>query len=104
VQIPDLATVESPITIAGCARNASPRATVEVHIIHAHIGDLVVTLIAPDGSANVLHKRSGGSTDNLDRTYTVNLSSEPADGTWRLRVRDAAAADNGRIDSWTISL
>jgi subtilisin-like proprotein convertase family protein len=34
----------------------------------------------------------------------VNLSAEPANGTWRLRVQDAAAADVGRIDSWTISL
>jgi hypothetical protein len=104
VPIPDRATVESLITISGCAGNASPSATVEVHIIHTHIGDLVVNLIAPDGSAYVLHKRSGGSTDNLDRTYTVNLSSEPANGPWKLRVRDAAAADIGRIDSWTISL
>lgn len=104
VQIPDLATVESLISIAGCQRNASSKATIEVHIVHTWIGDLAVTLIAPDGSTYLLHKRAGGGTDNIDRTYTVNLSSEPAGGTWRLRVRDAAAADVGRIDSWAISL
>ena len=52
VQIPDLATVESAITISGCAGNASASATVEVHIAHTYIGDLVVTLIAPDGSSS----------------------------------------------------
>ena len=102
--IPDLSTVESPITVSGCAGNASATATVEVHIVHTYIGDLIVTLIAPDGSTYLLHNRAGGSTDNIDQTYTVNLSSEPANGTWKLRVQDAAAADIGRIDSWTINL
>jgi subtilisin-like proprotein convertase family protein len=102
VPIPDLSTVESPITVSGCPGNASAAATVEVHILHTYIGDLLVTLIAPDGSSYLLHNRAGGSTDNLDQTYTVNLSSKPANGTWRLRVQDAAAADIGGIDSWTI--
>jgi hypothetical protein len=34
VQIPDLSTVNSPITIAGCPGNAANNATVEVHIVH----------------------------------------------------------------------
>jgi uncharacterized delta-60 repeat protein len=104
VQIPDLSTVESPVIVSGCAGNASATATIEAHIVHTYIGDLVVTLVAPDGSSYVLQSRAGGSTDNIDQTYTVNLSSEPANGTWRLRVQDAAAADVGRIDSWTINL
>jgi hypothetical protein len=103
-RIADLSTVESPLRISGCAGNASATATVQVQIAHTFIGDLVVTLVAPDGSTYVLHNRTGGSTDDIDQTYTVNLSSEPADGTWRLRVRDAAPADVGRIDSWTIAL
>jgi subtilisin-like proprotein convertase family protein len=104
VPVPDLSTVESPITIVGCPGNASASATVEVHIVHTYIGDLIVTLIAADGSTYVLHNRAGGSTDNIDQTYTVNLSPEPANGTWRLRVQDAAAVDVGRIDSWTLNL
>ena len=104
VQIPDLSTVESPITIAGCAGNASATASVEVHLVHTYIGDLIVSLIAPDGSTYVLHSRAGGSADNIDQTYRVNLSSEPANGTWRLRVQDAAGGDIGRIDTWTISV
>jgi aminopeptidase S len=96
--------VESPITTTGCAGNASATATVEVHILHTYIGDLVVTLVAPDGSTYPLHNRAGGSTDNIDQTYTLNLSSEQRNGTWKLRVQDASALDIGRIDSWTLSL
>ncbi len=73
VPIADLSTVESPITITGCAGNASATATVEVHIVHTYIGDLIVTLIAPDGSTYPLHNRAGGSTDDIDQTYTTNL-------------------------------
>jgi subtilisin-like proprotein convertase family protein len=104
VQIPDLATVESPLRISGCAGNASAAATVEVHIVHTFIGDLIVSLVAPDGSSYILHNRAGGATRDINQTYTVNLSSEPADGTWRLRVQDAAPGDVGRIDSWSVNL
>ena len=74
--VPDLGTVESPITVAGCAGNASATAQIDVSIVHTYIGDLVVDLIAPDGSVYNLHNRAGGSADNINQTYTVNLSSE----------------------------
>jgi len=102
--INDNATVSSPITISGCTGNASASATVEVHIVHTYIGDLVVDLVAPDGSVYNLHNRAGGSADNINQTYSRNLSSEVANGTWNLRVRDAASLDTGRIDTWTLDL
>jgi serine protease len=40
----------------------------------------VVSLIAPDGSPYVLSNRQGGSADNIDQVYTVNLGSEVATG------------------------
>ncbi|MGH3712904.1 MAG: proprotein convertase P-domain-containing protein [Micromonosporaceae bacterium] len=104
VAIGDLSTVESSIAIAGCTGNASATSTVEVHIRHTYIGDLVVSLVAPDGTVYTLHNRSGSSTDNIDKTYPVNLSSEVRNGTWKLRVTDAAADDVGTIDSWTLTL
>jgi subtilisin family serine protease len=102
--INDNSTVSSPITISGCSGTASDGSTVEVHIVHTYIGDLVVDLVAPDGSVYNLANRAGGSADNINQTYTVNLSSETANGTWNLRVRDAASLDTGRIDSWTLDL
>ena len=104
VAIPDLSIVESTIPINGCAGNASATSTVEVHIVHTFIGDLIVNLVAPDGTLYLLHNRTGGSADNIDQTYTVNLSSEVSNGTWRLRVEDAASLDVGFIDSWTLNL
>ncbi|MFC4852447.1 M28 family peptidase [Actinophytocola glycyrrhizae] len=100
--IPDLSTVESPITVTGVAGNAPAGLRVAVDIRHTYIGDLVVDVLAPDGSVYNVHNRSGGSTDNLATTYTVNASSEVANGTWRLRVRDAAARDTGTINAWSL--
>jgi subtilisin-like proprotein convertase family protein len=77
---------------------------VEVHIVHTYRGDLVVALVAPDGSAYTLQSRTGGSADNIDATFTVNASSEAASGTWRLRVQDAAGLDTGYINSWTLTV
>jgi subtilisin family serine protease len=105
VSIPDNNTnVFSNITISNCNRNASATATVEVHIVHTWRGDLVVDLVAPDGTAYSLSNRSGGSADNIDATFTVNASSEAANGTWRLRVRDAARFDTGYINTWTLTV
>jgi hypothetical protein len=104
VAIPDNTTVESSIAINGCTGNAGAGSTVAVNILHTYIGDLVVTLVAPDGSTYVLHNRTGGSADNINQTYTVNLSSEARNGLWKLRVYDAAGADVGYIDSWTLTL
>ncbi|WP_045741648.1 M4 family metallopeptidase [Actinoplanes rectilineatus] len=104
VTISDNATVESSIVISGCDATPSATAKVEVHIVHTYIGDLIVSLVAPDGSAYVLQSRTGGSADNIDTTYTANLSSETANGTWKLRVQDAASADVGYINSWSLNL
>jgi subtilisin-like proprotein convertase family protein len=104
VTIPDNTTVYSDIAISGCTGNASATSTVEVHIVHTYRGDLVVALVAPDGTAYTLLNRSGGSADNVDQTFTVNLSSEVANGTWRLRVQDAASGDTGYINTWTLNL
>ena len=104
VQIPDNTTVSSSVSISGCAVAPSSTSKVAVNIVHTYIGDLVVSLIAPDGSSYVLHNRAGGGTDNINQTYTVNLSGETANGTWKLQVRDAASADTGYINTWTLTV
>jgi subtilisin-like proprotein convertase family protein len=94
--------VESPITVSDVAGNAPAALQVGVNITHTYIGDLVVDILAPDGSVYTVHNRAGGSTDNIATTYPVNASSEVANGTWRLRVRDAAAQDTGTITAWSL--
>ncbi|ALN64421.1 peptidase M28 family protein [Lysobacter antibioticus] len=101
--INDNATVDSPITVSGRTGNAPTSASVSVNIIHTYRGDMKVDLVAPDGSLYNISNRAGGSADNLSGTFNFNLSSEPLNGTWKLRVNDNANADTGRIDTWSIT-
>ncbi|WP_390898637.1 M4 family metallopeptidase [Streptomyces fulvoviolaceus] len=105
VSIPDNgAAVTSSITVSGRTGNAPTNLAVAVDIVHTYIGDLQVQLVAPDGTAYTLKAYgTGGSTDNLNTTYTVNASSEVANGTWQLRVQDNAAVDTGYINSWKLT-
>ena len=74
-----------------------------VDIKHTYSGDLRIDLVAPDGTVyNLKAYGSGGDADNVITTYTVNASSEAANGTWKLRVGDNAAQDVGKIDSWAL--
>lgn len=102
--IPDPGTVESSIALT-CNRNGSSSSKVEVHIEHTWRGDLVIDLIAPDGSAYRLKNWSWFDwNDDVHATYTVNLSSESGSGTWKLRVTDVFGSDSGYIDTWTLTL
>ncbi|MDX2557799.1 MULTISPECIES: M4 family metallopeptidase [Streptomyces] len=105
VSIPDNgAAVTSPITVSGRTGNAPSNLAVAVDIVHTYIGDLQVQLVAPDGTAYTLKAYgTGGSTDNINTTYTVNASSEVANGVWQLRVQDNAAQDTGYINSWKLT-
>ncbi|WP_310056116.1 proprotein convertase P-domain-containing protein [Agrilutibacter niabensis] len=101
--ISDNATVDSPITVSGRTGNGLSSTQVAVNIVHTYIGDLKVDLVAPDGSIYTLHNHTGGSADNINQTYTVNLTTEALNGTWKLRVNDNAAGDTGYINSWSVT-
>jgi Zn-dependent metalloprotease len=101
-QIADNSTVESPITVTRSG-NAPSTLKVDVNIVHTYVGDLRVDLVAPDGSVYNLRNRTGGSADNIIQTFTVNASSEVANGVWKLRVADLASLDTGYINSWKLT-
>jgi len=103
VTISDNTTVNSPITVSGRTGNAPTNASVTVAIVHTYQGDLKVDLVAPDGTLYNIHNRTGGGTDNINKTVTLNLSSEALNGTWNLRVQDAGAGDVGYINSWSVT-
>ncbi|MFF9195539.1 M28 family metallopeptidase [Streptomyces sp. NPDC014779] len=104
VAVPDNgAAVTSSVTVTGVSGNAPSTLQVGVDIVHTWIGDLVVDLVAPDGSVYNLHNRTGSSTDNINQTYTVNASTEVANGTWKLRVQDKASADTGYISGFKLT-
>nr|WP_240677778.1 M4 family metallopeptidase [Actinacidiphila soli] len=102
--IPDAGpAVESPLTVAGRSGNAPSTLQVYVKIVHTYRGDLVIDLVAPDGSTYRLKGSGSDSADNVDTTYTVDASSETADGTWKLRVQDVYSVDTGYIDTWKLT-
>ncbi|MEH6422315.1 S8 family serine peptidase [Pseudomonas sp. CGJS7] len=104
VNIPDnnATGASSTITVSGRTGNAPSNASVTINIVHPYKGDLIVDLIAPDGSVYNLHNRTGSNGANVSGTFTVNLSSEALNGAWKLRAADRAAQDVGRIDTWSI--
>jgi subtilisin family serine protease len=106
VPIPDLSTVNSPVSVTECAGKKSSNAgKVAVNITHTWRGDLKIDLVSPNGTVrNLKPASSGDSADNVVETYTVNLSAEDANGTWNLRVQDVARQDTGRINSWSLTV
>lgn len=106
LSIPDNGSaVESSIAVSGRTGNAPSTLQVGVDITHTYRGDLVIDLVAPDGSTYRLKSSStSDSADNVNTTYTVDASSETANGTWKLRVQDVAASDTGKLNSWKLTL
>ncbi|MER6955259.1 MULTISPECIES: S8 family serine peptidase [unclassified Streptomyces] len=105
VSIPDNGSaIESSIAVSGRTGNAPSTLQVGVDITHTYRGDLVIDLVAPDGTVYPLKAASSSdSADNVSTTYSVNASSETANGTWKLRVQDTAAQDTGKLNSWKLT-
>ncbi|MFE9821662.1 M4 family metallopeptidase [Streptomyces sp. NPDC005791] len=98
--IADRSTANFPVVVSGVTGNAPNDLSVAVNISHTYRGDLVLDLVAPDGTAYRLkNSSSSDSADNVVATYTVNASSEVANGTWNLRVQDAYSGDTGTFNS-----
>ncbi|MCH7230941.1 choice-of-anchor B family protein [Glycomyces sp. L485] len=103
VDLPDRADITSAIDL-DCDGTAGTSSRVTVDIDHTYRGDLVIDLIAPDGTGYPLKQSAWDSRDDVKETYTVDLSGHQAAGTWTLRVRDVHQGDSGRLNSWTIDL
>ena len=96
--------ITSTITVSGRSGNAPSNTQVAVNIVHTYSGDLIVELLAPDNTVYTLQNRTGGSADNIVKTFTTNLSSEAINGAWKLRAKDRASTDTGYINSWSITM
>jgi subtilisin-like proprotein convertase family protein len=83
------------------------------HHVADHVflaGDLRVDLIAPDGTAVALHGNTGGSANDLVKTYSAQetpalrpLLGRSITGSWQLQVQDTFLLDVGRFNSWRIA-
>ena len=99
--IPDnVATgLTSQINVAETGTFAELQVTVD--ITHPYIGDLTIKLISPDAKEFVLHRKEGGGSDNLKKTFKMELPAGIATtGAWKLNVNDTAARDEGALNSW----
>ena len=96
--------VTSTLAVAGSGTVGS--LALSLNITHTFRGDLVVTLIAPDGTSFVVSNRAGGSADNIVITNQAitTFNGHIAAGTWQLKVQDLAAADVGTINSWSLAI
>lgn len=84
---------------------------IDVDITHTYIGDLRVSLKAPDGTTVVLHDKTGAVQDNIKKVYDLatvpafaSLRDKEIIGDWILQVQDLWAADLGRLNSWTMEI
>ncbi|MFQ6023200.1 MAG: M36 family metallopeptidase [Acidiferrobacterales bacterium] len=109
--IPDneLVGVSSVLTVPQTGRISRLRVSVEIE--HTYRGDLRVSLMAPSGSAAVLHDRSGASADNLVASYASEdipalaaIVGEQVQGDWTLHVVDWAAVDIGTLHRWGLEI
>ncbi|MFG0284440.1 MAG: S8 family serine peptidase [Phycisphaerales bacterium JB039] len=130
VPLPDVTTTSSSISIADTREILD--ANVRIDLEHDFVGDLTISLFAPDGTEVVLVNRRGGSGENFTGTVfddeapvpitTISPGGAPfsssyrpeqplgrfdgksAAGDWTLVVRDNAPLNNGRLLSWDIEL
>ncbi len=84
---------------------------VELDITHTYIGDLVVELVSPGLTSVLLHNRTGGSANNIIKTYSLNNASalqvllgETVKGAWKLKVSDHAGVDQGKLNRWALKI
>ncbi len=109
--IPDNTTVTSTIMVSGTGATVTANLNIDVDISHTYIGDLTVSLRAPDGTTVLLHNNTGGSADDIVGNYPLTLTpaqslsallGRAADGNWQLILTDNANGDTGTLNSWAI--
>jgi serine protease len=123
--IRDMATVTSSLTVSSSFVLGD--LNVRINLNHTYDSDLVITLIAPDGTRVLLSNRRGGAGDNFTNTTFDDsattaiangaapfngvfrpdaalsvLNGKNVQGTWRLEIRDAAAQDVGTLLNWSL--
>ena len=103
--------LQIPIQLQGGEFQVTKSFRVTIDIAHSYIGDLEVSLEAPSGKTVSLHKRRGGSRDNIKGVYPDTLKpetdfksliGEPLNGTWIVRISDHASLDTGVLKSLSI--
>lgn len=131
--INDNSTNDYPITISGLGQALNTTdfglEAVCINLEHTWVADLVISLIAPDGSSVNLISGVGGDSDNFTNTCLISTATEPinsgsspytgnfrpggqmgilnngqdGNGIWILRVQDTYEQDAGTMLSFSLS-
>ncbi|HSW05307.1 proprotein convertase P-domain-containing protein [Aquabacterium sp.] len=111
IDIPDNDPTGIDDSVQLAAAGTASALTLSVDIRHSFIGDLQVSLVAPDGREAMVHNRSGGDQHDLARSWQssdnpglATLRGATIAGTWRLRVRDIANLDSGQLRGWSLAV
>ncbi|MEK7257032.1 MAG: proprotein convertase P-domain-containing protein [Bacteroidota bacterium] len=107
VFIPEVSDNNSLISTQECRFSGRVLgAEAEVEIEHPLIGDLVVSLVSPDGTEVNLHNREGGSQNHLERHFNEDhlaaFRGDNTRGTWTLKVKNFHSSDTGVVKHWKI--
>lgn len=129
VAIPDDNTtgINSTMVVSGAGTLPASAVVATINsLTHTFDGDLILTLMAPDGSSVTLSNGNGGDADFIntqfsdaatmpisagDSPFTGSFNPETpfsgltglANGTWTLHIVDNAAADVGSLNSWSLT-
>ncbi|MBN2473342.1 MAG: proprotein convertase P-domain-containing protein [Pirellulales bacterium] len=128
LEIPDVRTVASEITVAGLV-GLVLHVNIGLHIAHPYDSDLDVYLISPAGTRVELFTDVGGDGDDFfetslddDASISITEAAAPFTGTfrpegtladflhedpngiWTLEVTDDAGGDLGRLEGWALAL
>ncbi len=104
LNIPDRSTVGIKSLLKVTSAPKGRKVSLALNIAHTFIGDLVVKLTTSDGKVVTIHSKTGGSDDNIIKSYdlTATLKSTQIAGDYKLTVQDLVARDIGQLKSWSL--
>ncbi len=115
IMIPDgdLTGIDVTIPVAGSLSQTISSVELYLDITHPFIGDLVIDLIAPDGTTVAIHHNTGAGADNILGWYPSEITpSSPLTalvgtqvaGPWTLHLHDVGNFDFGPLNEWCLKL
>jgi subtilisin-like proprotein convertase family protein len=119
--LPDVTTTDIPIAVSGFTGPVA-KVTLSLHLLHTFDGDLIISLISPDGTLVTLSNRRGSSGDNFgaacspqslrttfDDAAATAISTGAAPFVGTFRPESPLTAFNGKSDAqvngtWTLRI
>lgn len=109
LSIPTVGTITSTINVAQDI--SVEHVLINLDLSHSRAGDLVVTLISPEGTESILvnHPSNGSFTgiygiSGIDFQLATNAHlGEHSVGNWTLKVQDTVSGNSGTLNAWNLT-